>query len=183
MSYTIGVLGSARLIDPDPRAASARELGRTLAEAGWHVMTGGYGGLMSEVSHGAAQVGGLVIGLPMEHWTQVTPNEWNHELRWSRTYPERLGHLLACDAIVALDGGIGTLAEASVIWSALQTEPAAPPLVAVGRPWRTLLKAIASNLVVDADDIAHVIAVDGPSDVVGAIRAAWATERSAAPRG
>lgn len=182
-SFTIGVLGSARLSDPDPRAASARELGRMLAEAGWHVMTGGYGGLMAEVSHGAAQVGGLVTGLPMQHWAQLTANEWNHELRWSRTYPERLGHLLGCDAIVALDGGIGTLAEASVVWSALQTEPSAPPLVTVGRPWRTLLAAIASNLVVDADDMARVIAVDKPADVVSAIRAAWATERTPSPRG
>jgi len=182
-SCMIGVLGSARLSHPDPRAVSARELGRLLAEAGWRVMTGGYGGLMAEVSQGAAEVGGLVTGLPMKQWAQLTANEWNHDLRWCRTYPERLGYLLGCDAIVALDGGIGTLAEASVVWSALQTEPSAPPLVTVGRQWRTLLAALASTLVVDVDDLAHVIAVDEPTEVVDAIRASWATERTAAPRG
>ena len=30
---------------------------------------------------------------------------------------------MAADVIVALDGGIGTLSEAAVVWAALQTEP------------------------------------------------------------
>jgi uncharacterized protein (TIGR00725 family) len=80
-------------------------------------MTGGYGGLMEVASRAAAQAGGRIIGLPMRGWTALTPNQWNDELRWSDTYPERLGHLLGTDAIVAVDGGIGTLSEASLAWS------------------------------------------------------------------
>jgi predicted Rossmann-fold nucleotide-binding protein len=62
----------------------------------------------------AEQVGG---------WTALTPNRWNQELIWSDTYPERLGHILSADAIVAVDGGIGTLSEAALAWSTLQTGP------------------------------------------------------------
>ena len=63
----------------------------------------------------------------------LTPNRWNHELRWSDTL-RRSGwrHLLAADAVVALDGGIGTLSEAAVVWAALQTEPDAADLVFLG---------------------------------------------------
>ena len=72
------------------------------------MVTGGYGGLMEVTSRAAAEAGGTVIGLPMRGWSELAPNRWNHELRWSDTYAERLAHLLAADAIVAVDGGIGT---------------------------------------------------------------------------
>ena len=73
----------------------AEQTGAAIAAQGWAVMTGGYGGLMEVTSRAAAQAGGTVIGLPMRGWTGLTPNQWNHELRWSDTYPERLAHLLA----------------------------------------------------------------------------------------
>jgi hypothetical protein len=47
----------------------------------------------------------------------LTFDRWNRELRWSRNYPEWLAHLLAADAVVALDGGIGTVS-AAVVWAA-----------------------------------------------------------------
>ncbi|MFJ1597825.1 LOG family protein [Streptomyces sp. NPDC088261] len=180
---SVGVLGSARLTGDDPRCVTAREVGGALAGQGWTVVTGGYGGLMAEVSRGAADAGGRVVGLPMRGWTALVPNEWTTEHRWSDGYPERLGHLLDCDAIVALDGGVGTLAETTVVWSALQTEPAAPPVVAVGPAWRALLAAIAENLIVGPEDLAHVALVDHPSEVAAAIRAGRAARRAVQPRG
>ena len=118
---TVAVIGSARLAPPDPRCVPAEQLGAAIAAQGWTVMTGGYGGLMEVTSRAAAQAGGRVIGLPMRGWSHLTPNRWNHELRWSDTYPERLAHLLSADAMVAVDGGIGTLSEATIAWAVLQT--------------------------------------------------------------
>src|SRR5947207_6829183 len=126
---TVAVIGSARLAPPDPRCVLAEQTGAAIAAQGWAVMTGGYGGLMEVTSRAAAQAGGTVVGLPMRGWTGLTPNQWNHELRWSDTYPERLAHLLSADAMIALDGGIGTLSAAAVAWSALQTEPTAAELI------------------------------------------------------
>ncbi|HSY16579.1 MAG TPA: TIGR00730 family Rossman fold protein, partial [Jatrophihabitantaceae bacterium] len=62
---TVAVIGSARLSPPDPRCVPAEQLGAAIAEQGWAVMTGGYGGLMEVTSRAAAQAGGRVIGLPM----------------------------------------------------------------------------------------------------------------------
>ena len=142
----------------------ARAFGAAAGSRGWRVMTGGYGGLMGAAAQGAAQEGARAIGLPMRAWTQLRPSSWCSELRWSDNYPERLGHLLSCDAVVALDGGIGTLAETTAVWSALQTEPGATQLVLLGAGWPGLLTAFAAELVIDAADLALAPVVRGPEE-------------------
>jgi predicted Rossmann-fold nucleotide-binding protein len=134
----------------------AEQLGSAIAERGWITLTGGYGGLMAVASRAAAERGGTVIGLPMRGWAALTPNQWCHELRWSDTYPQRLAHLLAADAIVVLDGGIGTLSEAAIAWAALQTEPHAADLIFLGGSWGPVLDAVADHLVIDDRDLAHI---------------------------
>jgi uncharacterized protein (TIGR00725 family) len=184
-SLTVAVIGSARLAPPDPRCALAEQTGAAIAAQGWAVMTGGYGGLMEVTSRAAAQAGGTVIGLPMRGWTALTPNRWNHELRWSDTYPERLAHLLAADAMIALDGGIGTLSEAAVAWSARQTEPAAAELIFLGAGWPPVLRALADHLVIDARDLAFATVCTDPAQAIAHIaktQAGW-TRAAGQPRG
>ena len=153
---TVAVIGSARLSPPDPRCVLAEQMGAAIAAMGWTVMTGGYGGVMAVASRAAAEAGGKVVGLPMSGWTELQPNEWNHELRWSDGYPERLAHLLAADVVVVLDGGIGTLSEAAVVWAALQTEPGAADLVFLGAGWPPILESLATHLVINERDLALV---------------------------
>jgi uncharacterized protein (TIGR00725 family) len=181
----VAVIGSARLAPPDPRCVLAEQTGAAIAAQGWAVMTGGYGGLMEVTSRAAAQAGGTVIGLPMRGWTSLTPNPWNYELRWSDTYPERLAHLLAADALIALDGGIGTLSEAAVAWSALQTEPAAAELIFLGAGWPPVLRALADHLVIDARDLAYATVCADPDDAITHIVKTQAGRARAAgqPRG
>ena len=175
------MLGSARIGEGDPRWTEARRLGGLLAEAGWTVVTGGYGGLMAAVSRGAHERGGRVVGLPMRAWAAQRPNRWCHELRWAADYGARLGHLLRADAVVALDGGVGTLSEAAVVWAALQTEERAPALILVGEAWRRLLGAFAAQLVVDQRDLALPQVVPTADQVPAAI--ATPRRRGARPRG
>ena len=166
---TVAVIGSARLTPPDPRCELAEKTGAAIAARGWTLMTGGYGGLMEVAARAAAEAGGTVIGLPMRGWSALTPNRWNHELRWSDTYPERLAHLLAAAAMIALDGGIGTLSEAAVAWSALQTEPAAAELIFLGAGWPPVLRALADHLVIDARDLAFATVCADPDQAIAHI--------------
>jgi len=147
----------------------AEQIGTAIAAQGWTAMTGGYGGLMEVTSRAASEAGGTVIGLPMRGWTGLTPNRWNHELRWSDTYPERLAHLLSADAMIALDGGIGTLSEAAVAWSALQTEPTAAELIFLGAGWPPVLRALADHLVIDARDLAFATVCTDPVQAIAHI--------------
>jgi uncharacterized protein (TIGR00725 family) len=170
---TVAVLGSARLTPEDPEWAVAEAVGRGLAAAGCAVMTGGYGGLMAAAATGAR--GGAVIGLPMRAWEALAPDAGCTELRWAGGYPERLGALLACDAVIALDGGVGTLSELAVVWAAAQTEPDAPRVVAVGARWRTVLDGLAATLVAGPGDFALVAwAADADQAVALALEPAGA---------
>src|SRR5215467_1361840 len=130
--YEVGVLGSARLTENDAWWGHARKLGMLLAGEGFVVVTGGYGGLMAAVSRGAHEKGGRVVGLPMRHWKGIKPNSWNASLRWSDNYGTRINHILHCDAVIALPGGIGTLSEMAMVWAASQTEEPALPLILFG---------------------------------------------------
>ena len=47
----------------DEVLAAAEEVGRRLAEAGAVVLCGGHGGVMEAVARGAAEAGGLTVGL------------------------------------------------------------------------------------------------------------------------
>ena len=147
-------------------------------------MTGGYGGLMAVASRAAAEAGGTVIGLPMRGWTALTPNQWNHELIWSDSYPERLGHLMAADAIVAVDGGIGTLTEAALAWSVLQTEPIAADLVFLGAGWPPVLRSFAEHLVIDDRDLIQVTVCGDAQEAIAHIASKEPRQsRVAGPRG
>ena len=53
--------GSSRLAADSPGARLAHECGRTIAELGWTVVTGGYEGAMGAVSRGARDAGGRVL--------------------------------------------------------------------------------------------------------------------------
>jgi uncharacterized protein (TIGR00730 family) len=180
----IGVIGSARILRDDPRYVDAERLGRALAGEGWVVVTGGYGGLMGAIAAAASSAGGHTVGLPMSDWKHLTPHESNAELRWSADYAERLRHLLTCDAVVALPGGIGTLSEAAIAWAAAQTEAGAASLVLVGQEWSDVHTAIGAGLVVDPDDLALAVCVDTVDDVVPALTKALAAEKTnRGPRG
>jgi predicted Rossmann-fold nucleotide-binding protein len=125
---------------------------------------------MGAVARGAAKAGGLVVGLPMTPWKHLTPDSNHAELRWSDTYAQRLAHLLQTRVTIALPGGIGTLAEASGIWEAAQTEIGAAQLVFVGDAWRRLLATFAHELVIDEHDLAIPIVVNEVDEVIAAAR-------------
>lgn len=162
----IGVIGSARLTEQDKWWGSAHELGGLLAQAGCIVVTGGYGGLMAAVGRGAHEMDGHVIGLPMRHWTNIQPNAWNVDLRWSTDYGTRLNHLMHCDGIIALSGGVGTLSEMMVAWSSSQTERRSIPIVLLGDCWPPIIKAIRDHLIVGDADLKLLRFASSPADAV-----------------
>ena len=174
---TVAVLGSASIEKTDQRWQDARALGGALAERGWTVLTGGYGGLMGAVAEGARAAGGHTVGLPMTEWEHLTPHAANAELRWSADYAERVAHLLSADVAIALPGGVGTLAEASMIWAAAQTEPGAAQLVLVGDAWRQLIDQLGRSFVIAPEDLIIPTMVDDVSDIVDAVEQALIAPR------
>ena len=140
----ISVFGGAQPQPNSPAYEEARLLGELLAQRGHTVLTGGYIGVMEAVSRGAHEAGGHVIGVTcedIEAWRGVSANQWVKEERRKKTLIERLQALVeGCDAAIALPGGVGTLAEISIMWNLMVVESIhRRPLILVGSGWQSTL--------------------------------------------
>jgi uncharacterized protein (TIGR00725 family) len=89
----------------------AEEVGRLLAQRGCTVVTGGLGEVMAAASRGAKSVGGATIGvLPGE--SRHEANEWvDHVVVTGIGHARNLAVVASSDAVIAVGGSWGTLAE------------------------------------------------------------------------
>ena len=89
----------------------AEEVGRLLAERGCTVVTGGLGEVMAAASRGAKEAGGTTIGiLPGER--REDANEWiDHVVVTGVGHARNLAVVASGDAVIAVGGSWGTLAE------------------------------------------------------------------------
>ena len=138
----ISVFGGSQTKEGDAAYSEARELGALLAQRGHTVLTGGYIGTMEAVSRGAHEAGGHVIGVTcseIERWRPIGANQWVKEERKKETLIERLHALIhESDAAMALPGGVGTLAEISILWNLMTVESLhRRPLILIGRGWQS----------------------------------------------
>ena len=90
---------------------AAEEVGRLLAERGCTVVTGGLGEVMAAAARGAKSVGGTTIGiLPGE--SRANANEWiDHAVVTGVGHARNLAVVASGDAVIAVGGSWGTLAE------------------------------------------------------------------------
>lgn len=160
------VFGSARVEPGHAEYDRAVTTGRLLAESGWTVMTGGYRGVMEGASSGARAADGHVIGVTVASWIHQTANEWVVEERVAPDLVARLGVLVAADALIAVGGGIGTLAEVALSWNMRQRGATGAPLILVGQNWTRVVAALSRELLLSEDDLAHVQVVDDPATAV-----------------
>jgi len=107
----ITVFGSGSSQEDESCYQQARALGRALAENGFAVCSGGYGGVMAGVSRGAKEGAGKTYGITADCFP-TKANPWiDVEIRVA-TWQDRLFELIRLgDGFVACKGGTGTLAE------------------------------------------------------------------------
>ncbi|MGB2952424.1 MAG: hypothetical protein WBB74_03390 [Gaiellaceae bacterium] len=89
----------------------AEEVGRLLAERGCTVVTGGLGEVMAAAARGAKAGGGTTIGIvPGE--ALAGANEWiDHVVATGVGHARNLAVVASSDAVIAVGGSWGTLAE------------------------------------------------------------------------
>ena len=106
MAIQVSVVGSGA-----EHEANAEEVGRLLAERGATVVTGGLGEVMAAAARGAKGAGGTTIGiLPGE--TRVDANPWlDHVVVTGIGHGRNLAVVASGDAVIAVGGRYGTLAE------------------------------------------------------------------------
>jgi len=106
MAIQVSVIGSGA-----DHEESAEVVGRLLAERGATVVTGGLGEVMAAAARGAKSAGGTTIGiLPGE--TQAGANQWiDHVVVTGTGHARNLAVVASGDAVIAVGGRYGTLAE------------------------------------------------------------------------
>ena len=112
-------------------AEAAAELGHRLALGGHTLLYGGSNlGLMGVVSSAALQEGGRVVGvIPTLFSEEIIRSQRVTELVRVRSMAERKERIMeACDAFVALPGGIGTLDEVLEVMVANQLKQIDKPM-------------------------------------------------------
>jgi uncharacterized protein (TIGR00725 family) len=106
MAIQVSVIGSGA-----EHEERAEEVGRLLAERGCAVVTGGLGEVMAAAARGARGAGGTTIGIvPGEQ--RGSANEWiEHEIVTGIGHARNLAVVATGDAVIAVGGSWGTLAE------------------------------------------------------------------------
>ncbi len=168
----VAVFGGSRREEDSDLYREAYALGRALAQAGYTVLNGGYGGCMAAVSRGAYEAGGRVIGVTCAIFDPLLPNQWLHQEVKEPDLLARLHTLIdRSDAYIALRGGIGTLCEVTLAWSLLQTGTYARPLILLGGNWRHVVATFREHT-----DLGNAVAslariVDTPEQALEALAA------------
>ena len=106
MAIQVSVVGSGT-----EHEENAETVGRLLAERGATVVTGGLGEVMAAAARGAKGAGGTTIGiLPGE--TRMDANRWlDHVVVSGIGHGRNLAVVASGDAVIAVGGRYGTLAE------------------------------------------------------------------------
>ena len=143
----ICIFGSYRDLGKSERE-NVVKLGRLLAEKGFEVVSGGFGGTMEDVSRGAKEAGGKTIGVTYYKW-QDKPykgaNKYIDEEIKTENIFERIDVMTKnSDAFIVLPGGTGTLLELAACLELVNKGLMEPkPIIALGNYWKSALEKLA----------------------------------------
>ena len=172
---TVSVFGTSRAQPGEPAFALAEQLGRALAEAGFVVANGGYGGTMLAGAKGAAEAGGTVVGVTCSAFKRSAANEYVSREMATASLAERLATLVRiAQAYVVLPGGTGTLLELATVWELKNKKffDREKAIVLLGAFWKPLVDLMATD---DPRSTGRIALVQEPDEAVACIREALGT--------
>ncbi|UCF44502.1 MAG: LOG family protein [Planctomycetota bacterium] len=162
---TITIFGTGKAELGDTAYALAYSAGKLLAQAGYTVANGGYGGTMLAAAKAASEAGGETIGVTCSAFKQSTANQYITREIVTNSLDERLHKLIELgQAYVVLPGGTGTLLELAKVWELKNKGflPPDKPIILVGRFWKPLLDLVITE---DPDTARCIHQVDDPQQV------------------
>jgi uncharacterized protein (TIGR00730 family) len=119
----VSVFGSARTARDHPLYATAESLAVELVRAGLAVITGGGPGVMEAANKGAADAGGVSVGLGIELPFEASLNSWvNLGINFRYFFVRKTMFVKYAQAFVVLPGGFGTLDELFEALTLVQTK-------------------------------------------------------------
>jgi len=162
----VTIFGTGRARPGEAAFKLAHETGMLLAQAGFSIANGGYGGTMLAAAKGAAEAGGEVIGVTCSAFGSSKANEYVTREIVTHSLDERLEMLVELGrAYVVLPGGTGTLLELAKVWELknkgfLKTDR---PIILVGGFWKSLVDLVVTD---DPDSSRYVELADDPNRIL-----------------
>ncbi len=125
-------------------------IGRLLAERGYVVKNGGYGGMMEAVAKGVSGKNGQTIGITCKQVGPRAGNKFLSKTIVTEKLYERLKFLIEeTDVFIVQKGGIGTLSEVFLALDILRKETGnnRPKLYFIGEVWSSAMVLILTTLI------------------------------------
>jgi uncharacterized protein (TIGR00730 family) len=183
----VTVFGSARVDETDRSYGLARELGRSLADAGYAVITGGGPGIMEAANRGCHEAGGLSIGCNIELPREQGLNAYvDMGVEFRYFFVRKVMFVKYADAFVIFPGGFGTLDELFEALTLIQTGKVQDfPVVLIGTEyWAGMLDWIRGTLLreaaIEPGDVDLLRVTDDPAEAVRIIKAYQRSHRTEA---
>jgi uncharacterized protein (TIGR00730 family) len=168
----VSIFGSARVEEGHRWYELARETAACLTHHGYTVITGGGPGLMEAANRGAAEAGGLSVGLNIELPHEQHVNRYvNRQYEFHYFFARKLMFVRYARAFVIMPGGFGTLDELFEALTLIQTHRIAHfPVILVGSAfWDPLLEWVDHDLedngLISPGDKELLVVADEPHDV------------------
>jgi uncharacterized protein (TIGR00730 family) len=146
---TVTVFGSARLPQDHPASIQAYEVAGRLAREGYAVVSGGGGGIMEAVNHGAYDNGGGAVGFNIKLPHEQKLNSYTTDYyTFEHFFARKVAMTLDGSAYIYFTGGFGTLDELFELITLEQTgRIPRVPIILVGKEfWAPLEKYISEHL-------------------------------------
>jgi uncharacterized protein (TIGR00730 family) len=183
----VTIFGSARIGEGHRWYEHCREISACLVEHGFSVLTGGGPGLMEAANRGAAEAGGLSVGLNIElpHEQHVNPYV-NRSLRFHYFFARKLMFVRYARAFVIMPGGFGTLDEMFECLTLIQTHRIKhfPAILVDSAHWQPLLewidRGLEDNGMIAPADKDLLILTDTPDEVCEHVQRASAAQKELA---
>jgi hypothetical protein len=166
----VSIFGSARAKPNDKYYTLAQETAKSLAKAGFAIITGGGGGTMEAANKGAVEAGGKSIGLNIDLPVEQAPNKYqNLSLHFRYFFCRKVMFLKYAHGFIAFPGGYGTLDEFFESLVLIQTlREASFPVILMGSDyWKGLTDWMHSTMYkqhnyISAKDLQVFTIIDDP---------------------
>jgi uncharacterized protein (TIGR00730 family) len=169
----VSLFGSARIKAGDPIYQKTEKIANLFAQNKFAIITGGGGGVMEAANKGAAEAGGVSVGLNIRLPFEQIPNEFsNIKLEFKYFFIRKVMFIKYATAYIALPGGFGTMDELFEVITLIQTRRIKPfPIILVGSDyWSGLLDWIKSRLMaskmISARDLEIIQVLDEPEEIL-----------------
>ena len=179
LGIAVSVFGSARSQRETPEYKLAEEISAGLVRAGYTVITGGGPGIMEAANKGAAEAGGVSVGLGIELPMESGLNDYvNVGVEFRYFFVRKTIFVKYSQAFVVLPGGYGTMDELFEALTLVATGKITMfPIVLVGSDyWAPLLDFLKKTMLdsgyIGASELALLRITDDPEDVVKIIKEA-----------